>query len=472
MKRFSPREILFLCAPVAVIVAVLVGLQLRNPPRDPNSVIALSVTSVANPPTTLKKTTFNFEWNAKAQGGPRNEIELLYAQQFVALNADGSRSQIIFQKPNSRTAPNIQIIHAGQSDKSGPALEEQSQNIGIPYENLPIWAKRVEWRGDFVALPLQSGQKNASGVGIPATFSTLARIKGAARVTKTFPVSFDAKRIRPFQQLKLVPVTLQQAIEGADTGVATELRNSPRKIHARLIAFDGTKTRQLWSNSNPADNAWPNSKYWVTRSFDFSSNFFQSNSQLFKLRDVPAQWGELIYVADAVFDPDPSKATMARGAYNYNTAAPADEIEHLKKAGWEYDSKRLIVRKAGATIVAPTYPKTPNSQYVGTRTSISKAGWAITVRWKHRQPKAGVGSGSGSRMSFVGADGKPTFVGAAQIAFPSSKNSNPNEPSETIIIPLNKLGQPRPVTLKIEIGDGLAAPLRVETKLMVPKAPA
>ena len=107
MKRFSLREFLFLCAPVAVVGAGFIAVRLLHPPRDPDAVIALSVTRDPNPPdlSTPLEPELSFGWNAEARGGPQDEIQLLYSQKLVALGAN--RSQILFQQPASPTTSNV-----------------------------------------------------------------------------------------------------------------------------------------------------------------------------------------------------------------------------------------------------------------------------------------------------------------------------------------------------------------------------
>ena len=457
MKRFSPREFLFLCAPIFLVGAGWIGVRLLHPPRDPDAVIALSVTRDPNPRRAYvtEQPTFDFEWKAKAQGGPQDDIQLLYSQKLVALG--NGRSQVVFQEPTSPATPNVNGINFSGGNVSGPALQEKDQNMSIPYGALPLWTKRVEWRGDFVAMPLQSGAKNASGVGLPATFATLARIQGAARASETFPVAFDIKKLSPLQKLQLETVSPTNADKGADTCVTTQFREGKRRACARLVAFDGTQKRQLWNDFSPISE-----RYWVAGQGTGFDSIWR-DSQLFKLRDVPTQWGEIVYLVDAAFDPNPGNTIGDSQAVN------AAEIARLKKAGWLVFSKRLTVRKAGAKITAPDYIKTPNTQYLGTQAKIYKTGWEITVQLRYNGPKLKPGEELDSRggPEFTDAKGYITFPGLSYRIKPGTK---PKEYVATIVIPTKSLGQPRPVTMKMEIADVHAAPLHFQTQLQVPPA--
>ena len=189
-------------------------MRLLHPPRDSDAVIALSVKDMTNVPDgskliltittgdpSLDLRPLKFAWKATAQGGPQDEIQLLYTQKLVA--SGNGRSHIVFQESGALALPVINGISFSPSYKSGEALRQKKQKIDIFYDSLPIWTKRLEWHGDFVAVPLQPGVKNSWSASVPGTFSTLARIKGAARVTKTFPVSFDAEKAAAFQKLEL-----------------------------------------------------------------------------------------------------------------------------------------------------------------------------------------------------------------------------------------------------------------------------
>ena len=460
MKRFSLREFLFLCAPVAVVGGGFTVLQVLHPPRDPDAVITLTLVKVSNSTdlSTPLNPKVNFGWKANAKGGPQNDIQLLYAQKLIAWG-DG-RSQVIYQQPASLTAPRFNISLGSVSDNAGEAQRDMGETKGVPYESLPIWTRRLEWRGDFVALPQEIGKNAPSGVGIPATFPTLARFKGAARVSKTFPVAFDAEKVAPLQVLELETVSPTNAGYGADVCVKTRLRTVQSRVSARIVAFDGKTTRQLWSNLHRTDN-----HYWITGETRTGS-YVSSYSDFLKLRDVPAQWGELDYIVDAAFNP-----ASASGNYNSKPVAAA-EIERLKKAGWFVFSKRLTLRKKGAKLAAPNYPKTPNTKYLGTQTLISKTDWIIKVRLRYNGPpfQPGEDLDLPHGAEWLEADGSSAFSNVA-ISYGVDKGTTPGEYLATITVPLVALGQSRPVTMNLEVADGHAAPLYLQTKITVPKAP-
>ena len=464
MKRFSPREFLFLCAPILLVGAGFIAVRLLHPPRDPDAVIALRVTTDPNPPnlSTPLAPELSFGWNAEAKGGPQDEIQLLYAQKLVALG-DG-RSQILFASPAMSNAAGISANGGGGG--AGPAFQSKSQNLGVPYDALPIWTKRVEWRGDFVAVPLNPGSKNISGVGNPATFPMLARIKGAARASQTFALRFDARQINPIQSLNSQIATPDDAEQGADTWIRTRFLDSQRRICARLVAIDNGVIHPLWSNFENADVDNP---LWINGQESGIGSTW-TNDATFKLRDVPAQWGEIIYVVDAAYNPVANNANTMGDTKDCDAA----EIARLKNVGWLTFSRRLTVRKAGAQILAPNYSKTPNTKDLNTQTSISKTDWIIKVRLRYDGPKLQPNEELyiSSGPEFIGANGKITLSGGNGMTEGIRPGTKPNEYLATITVPLQALGQPRPVTLQMDIADMHAAPLHFQTKLQVPRAPA
>ena len=248
----------------------------------------------------------------------------------------------------------------------------------------------------------------------------------------------------------------------ADTCVSARFRSNNKSISSRLVAFDGTKTRLLWSRPGKYTG-----DYWV-----FERGGGPTDEQFFKLRDVPASWGELIYIVDAAFDPIPSKT----GGFTTTVVTPA-EIERLKQAGWIGVSRRLTVRKAGAKIVAPKYPKTPNTQYLGTKLSKDGANWTIRVRLRYIGPKPPFEQLPPLSVSkgpiFKEADGKSALInGASYSSIIVGRDPKTDEDGVTITVPLKSLGKSRSITMQMDIADPYAAPLRIETKLQVPKAPA
>ena len=464
MKRFSPREFLFLCAPILLVGAGFIAVRLLHPPRDPDAVIALRVTRDPNPRRAWgsAQPTFDFEWKARAQGGPSEQVQLLYTQKLVALGNGDGRSQVIFQDPASPATPNANNINSGGGGSFSRDFTEASQNLSIPYEALPLWTKRVEWRGDFVAAPLQSNSGSVVATGLPATFTMLARIKGAARATKTFPVAFDARQINPIQSLALQTVNPSNAAKGADICVTTRFRDQQRRVHARLVAVNGGKNRLLWHKPETSDGTY------LVNSEDSGYSSIWINSRLFKLRDVPAQWGEIVYIVDAVYNPDAANLNVAGDTRDCDAA----EIERLKRAGWLHFSRRITVRKAGATIKPVIYPQTPNTQFLDAKTSVSKTDWIITARLRYNGPKLKPGEELDSQgPEWIEANGKYSDIDRSGSTYGIRKGTKPDEYLATITVPLKALGQPRPITMKMDIADTHAAPLHFQTKLQIPGAP-
>ena len=224
--------------------------------------------------------------------------------------------------------------------------------------------------------------------------------------------------------------------------------------------------RPLWNNY---ENAGADSPLWITGQ-DSGIGSTWTKDQTFKLRDVPAQWGELIYLVDAAYNPNANNANTMGDTKDCDAA----EIERLKKAGWLTFSRRVTVRRAGAKIVAPNYPQTPNTKHLGTQTSVSKTDWIITARLRYDGPKLQPNQELyiSEGPNFVGADGKFTLSGGNGMSYGIKPGAKPGEYLAQITVPLQSLGQPRPITLQMDIADSHAAPLHFQTKLQVPRAPA
>ena len=331
MKRYALREFALLCAPLALIGASFWVVRALHPPPDPDALIRLGVTPA--PVTQLSPSQFYFAWTAVATGGPKNDATLGYAQKLVATGHGHSRT-ILSDPPAAAPAKptaSVRWISPGLA-KSQSYL---TFNWSVPYRELPIWTERVQWQGEVVAIPRDAATRATSAGALPvATLQSWAQIKGAARAAKGFPVSVDAKQLAPLGKCEPGTISRFNAGLGADTCAKIDLRDLDHRVFKRLIAFDGTKQRELWRNGASEAKG-------VYASQETSNSEGRSvNLQLWKLRDVPAQWGEIVYLVDVVFDPNGSKSG--------EKSCDAREIARLTGAGWFHASCRLMVRAKGA----------------------------------------------------------------------------------------------------------------------------
>ena len=492
MKRFSPREFLWLCAPVALIGAAIAVVKVVNPQRDADAVIVLDVTNTfdekhrpneSQPILEMTSVgqrdglrpvltadgdapTFSYSWTAIARGGPKDEIGIFYSQKLVARGEGHSR--VIAQESNSNPPDYTDRGNQITLFPFGDDYSEITMSRTLRYEDLPLWTKQLEWHGDIVALPRDAGAIIKSQWVKPSAFPALARVRGAARVTKTFPIALDLKKIQAIQALELQPPLPSTIDRGADTSVTSQLRDDKRRVHARLIAVDGGQNRLLWSGYESAD-----SPYLVPVPLP-KRGLPARNSQFFKLRDVPPQWGEIVYLVDAAYDPNAvRKNTPGRNTAGNGNYCDAAEIERLKRAGWSVFSQRLTVRKKGETIKAATYPKTPNLQLSETKTSVSNGNWVIQARLKYSGPKPKPADYhiSPDAPKFSTTDGQSVVFKPMNFGVETT-SATPDEYKVNVIIPLKAASKPRPVIMKLEVADERAAPLQIEAKLTVPKTPA
>ena len=154
------------------------------------------------------------------------------------------------------------------------------------------------------------------------------------------------------------------------------MRDVERHAFERLVAFDGDTRRELWRPNSPDPF-----HVRINQQGDLGTDRW-FDSQLFKLSQVPASWGEIVYLVDVVANPNSKKL----GATTQHVTKTCDESEiaRLKKAGWLFFSRRLIVRKSGQTIQAPVFSQTPNTQLLGVETSLAAKKWTIKVRLRYR----------------------------------------------------------------------------------------
>ena len=147
MKRFLPSEFWLLCAPIALLGAGIYAWSVLHPPPDPNSKIVLNV--MRNPNAQISGgSQLSFGWLATASGGPNYERSIGFAQTLIA-NGDG-KSQLIFRDPQT-----IKPISMGVGTKSSSQNEgsQISQDLVLSYDELPLWTKTLQWRGEFVSAP-------------------------------------------------------------------------------------------------------------------------------------------------------------------------------------------------------------------------------------------------------------------------------------------------------------------------------
>lgn len=447
MKPFLPREFWLMCAPIALFGAGIYVLRATNPPLpplDPNAKIQLKVEHDTDYPAKSTGGNLIFAWQAVAQGGPTRDWRFGSAQSLVALGR--GKTELLYREPRPITNARV-----GASSSMG-IINEVGGSLSLPYDAVPIWTQKLEWRGDVVALPNSGTPGPRHSWATPATLQQWATIKGATRVTKTIAVNFDPQRLRLISELKLDKVNPANVKLGADICVTTIARNLKRHSFARLIAFDGHTRRDLWSYEKDPHDLWVSQQGTSMTETDWSY-------LLFKLRDVPASWGEITYLVDPAFDPKGN-------SFGSDTPCDAGEIARWKQRGWQHFSRRLLVRKTGQTISKPTYSSTPNTDFFGVESSRTAQKWTIKVRLRYHGPDKLYDLDSPSGPEFFEANGK--LASFRYDSYGIDKSQRPGEQVMTITVLTKNLGQARAIKMKLQIADSDAAPLIVNQTLQIP----
>ena len=451
MRSPLPREFWLMCAPIALFGAGICLMKILNPPSDPNAKIALTVErDISREMRTGQQLSLG--WKAVARGGPSDDRHIGFSQTLIA--SGHGRSRVIFSDPAKSQVPSLGIS-SSNSNFSQRDRSEISQTLYFRYDNLPVWTQKLHWRGEVVVVPQNSGTPGQPfGAAPPKVLQQWAQFKGATRVVKTISVPLDAKNLGAISELKLEKVNPANAKLGADTCVTTITRRVEPHAFARLIAFDGHTRRELWRR----DGFDPH-RLWKGNPGGGSDQW--GDSQLFKLRDVPADWGEITYLVDMVVDPDLDPAKAATGSA---TPCDASEIVRREKAGWLQFSRRLTVRKNGQTVEAPVFSTKPNTQLMGISSALSPEEWIVKIRLRYVGPDKS-----------YDLDGDPWFfelnndsIGFQKMSYGISDSAKPGEKLMTITIPAKDLGRARKIRMKLEIADSAAAPLVINQVLQIP----
>ncbi|MDQ3812395.1 MAG: hypothetical protein M3347_00420 [Armatimonadota bacterium] len=154
----------------------------------------------------------------------------------------------------------------------------------------------------------------------------------------------------------LEPVNPFNAQSGADTCVTLEVitHNAPpnmRWLHARrLVALKNGKRRVLWHDNTPG-RVSP----WLSQQGSHFADM-QIENFLFKLRDVPTEYGEIIFAWDMLAQP---------ARQNDTKWVSVAEIQRAAKGGGLRISKRLVVRRDGQKIAQPAFRPKPSLRVWG-----------------------------------------------------------------------------------------------------------
>lgn len=443
MKRLPAREMILLCAPILLSAGAF--FILRRAPKDPNAKIALSLTSLPSTLNTKRNAGIAFAWQAKAVGGPKYGYRFGYRQQIVAVTTKGET--VVFAEPRGNLVVNSSSM--GSSNQTPGKDASISRDTRVDDEHVPLTTKRLEWRGEIVAVPLEEGVISAPAVA--AQLQKWATMTGAARVVKTFPIAFDARK-NAIKECLLEPVNTTNASKGSDTCITTEVRRAARRVCRRLVAFDGKTKRVLWD-----DNAGGRNSYWQSSQSTGSMGWERENV-LFRLRDVPREWGEIVWLYDVVFvDGKPD---------HDNQNASLGTIDALERAGGLRLSRRLVVRAKGKTVALPAYQKTPNLQLQSLKIQKFPTGAQIEISMLYVGKRAKPEIDVPGFVEFF--DSKGSSVQGLNQSYRVKRGAKTNEWVLAIVLKNPEKAPPK-MSLNVEIADEDAAPLRIKRDIVLPK---
>lgn len=164
------------------------------------------------------------------------------------------------------------------------------------------------------------------------------------------PTGFYAK----ISQFKTVPVTPHQAALGADTNlkiriVAFNASPNVQWYYARrLVASKNGRSRVLW-HDNQEEGKTPS---LLVSSEGTRSVESRNDELLLKLRDVPPDAGELVFICDALAQP------TRKARWESEKFVDIATLNRVAKRGGVLLSRRVTLRRAGQKIRAKTFPDT------------------------------------------------------------------------------------------------------------------
>lgn len=163
------------------------------------------------------------------------------------------------------------------------------------------------------------------------------------------PVGFWVE-LKQFSTEEVNPANAREGVDTCVTMVAYE-RNAPPNVEwhyaRRLVALKNGKAQVLWSDWG--DETPAGKGVWQGHSSSVSTGF-QAFNILFKLKKVPPQTGDIIFVLDAVARP-----VAANKPWSGGESVTPTVLNRMAKNGGLRLTRRLILRRAGEQTTKPTF---------------------------------------------------------------------------------------------------------------------
>ena len=355
-KRSLARELALLCAPLLIVGGLFGWSAWQKRGRTPQ--IEMTVRSTV--PTLQERNSqrlplpftpdfkSKFRWDATLQGGPLSNYRFGWNEKIVA---ETSRGRVtIWQLKN---APKGWQTDAVSGYNNGNVTEmrftasHSSNNFATHFreyevdENaIPIDTQTLRWQGEMVAIPSDEADVWHQPVNA-STLQRWAEISGAAKWEGALDLLYDANISGPV-------LLRQEKRTEADPSSINELeiqillRQINRRSFRRLIAFDGTARRVLWTDGDE----WNGHRYWTSWGTTGAPGR-DGETLAFDVGKVPNAWGEVVFLDDVVFDIAGRGAVVATGKGEWVSQDLLDVFE--QQTGGYRVKQRLVLRPRETT---------------------------------------------------------------------------------------------------------------------------
>lgn len=347
-QRSLWREMMLISVPLALIGGVFGWGEWQKRFRTPT--IALSIQLDTPKAITIGYSGYYgfeqslFGWTAELKGGPRSGYHFGWNERVVAKTPRGP--VVVWQLdalPNSWSLKGEQGSFGSFTSVSGNFFSYQGLNRAVQGRHykldqrmLPIDTQSLAWHGEIAAIPAD----NAEVWQAPLPHDMLerwSRMAGAALWQKTVAL--------PFNQQISGPVIARQKKSNGRTEVEILSRQGNKRAFRRLIAFDGTKRRVLWTDDESSTG------YCYSVGNGSASVARDGESFSFEIGRVPASWGEVVFLSDTVYDINKRAQTISSFFLN-NKLKERELAAFEKQTGGYRVSRRLVLRQAPRNPVA------------------------------------------------------------------------------------------------------------------------
>ena len=341
------REMALISLPLVFIGGLLGWGEWQKRFRTPTIALSVQLDKIwppkAHVPTPIKgfgireNEKMGFGWTAHLSGGPQSGYRFGWNERIIAKTP---RGPIVVWKQNAPPKAWLTNAVSGSfattdikstfSSSQGINLFIHAHRYAIDQTTLPVDTQTLEWRGEIAAIPSNDADLWQSPLS-HEMLENWGQTQGAAKWQQTLTRPYNARRYGP------VVLQKQEPIRGNDktkTSVRVLSRPQNRRTFQSVVAFDGTKRRTLWTQTQGSTGLCHSSSNEIG---------YGGNKVLFSfdIRSIPIQWGQIIFLCDTVFDTNKRAPTLSFSDDRLDERA-LDAFE--RKTGGYRVSRRLILR--------------------------------------------------------------------------------------------------------------------------------